>query len=72
MLIQDCHQQVLFLNKVPLPVLEESISIFRDNIFNMSQRKQIPYLIYQVLERELLLEDSGLTTEAKEEGLPER
>ena len=39
MLIQDCHQQVLFLNKVPLPVLEESITIFRENIFTMSGRK---------------------------------
>ena len=45
-LIQDCHQQVLFLNRVPLAVLEESIQVFRENIFSMTDRRQIPYLIY--------------------------
>ena len=29
----------------------------------MSDRKQIPYLIYQLLEREYVLEEAGLTSE---------
>jgi len=43
---------------VPLSVLEEAISVFRANIFSISDRKQIPHLIYQILERELLLEEA--------------
>jgi hypothetical protein len=56
-LITDCHDHVKFLNTVYLPLLEQSIDIFRDNIFDMQQRKQIPYLIYQVVEREFLMNE---------------
>ena len=34
-------------------VLEDSIEIFRKNIFSMTDRRQIPYLIYQILERDV-------------------
>jgi hypothetical protein len=44
---------VKFLNKLPLGVLEESLTVFRNNIFSMADRKQIPTLIYKVLETEL-------------------
>lgn len=42
-------------------VLEDCIGIFRKNLFSMSGRKQIPFQIYEVLERELILEETGLT-----------
>ena len=45
-LISDCYEQVKFLNQVPLPVLEEAIKLFRDNVFSITGRKQIPHLIY--------------------------
>jgi hypothetical protein len=45
-LIEDCYQQVKFLNQLPLTVLEGSLKAFRENIFSMSGRKQIPNLIY--------------------------
>ena len=41
-LITDCHESVKFLNKLPLGVLEESLQVFRNNIFSMADRKQIP------------------------------
>jgi hypothetical protein len=44
---------VKFLNKLPLGVLEESLTVFRNNIFSMADRKQIPTLIYKILETEL-------------------
>ena len=46
MLINDCYEQVKFLNQLPLSVLEESISAFRTNIGSMTDRKRIPHLIY--------------------------
>lgn len=61
-LISDCHESVKFLNKLPMGVLEESLQIFRQNIFNMADRKQIPTFIYKVLENELeneAIEGSG-------------
>lgn len=48
----DTYNCVKFMNKLPLGVLEESLSIFRNNIFNMSDRKMIPVKIYEVLVRE--------------------
>ena len=45
-LIYDCYDSVKFLNKLPLGVLEESIHIFRKNLFSMADRKQIPNKIY--------------------------
>ena len=42
-------------------VLEDCIAIFRENLFSISGRKQIPFQIYEVLERELILEETGLT-----------
>ena len=41
-LIGDCMESVTFLNKLPMGVLEESLSVFRNNIFSNSDRKQIP------------------------------
>jgi hypothetical protein len=55
-LITDCHESVKFLNKLPMGVLEESMQVFRDNIFSMPDRKQIPIKIYQLLETELAAE----------------
>jgi len=34
------------LNQVPLQVLEQSIKLFREHVFSMSERKRIPHLIY--------------------------
>ena len=45
-LINDCFEQVKFLNSLPLAVLEESITVFRENIFSMTDRRMIPHLIY--------------------------
>ena len=52
-LITDCHESVMFLNKLPMGVLEESLHVFRSNIFSMADRKQIPTQIYKILETEL-------------------
>jgi len=41
-------------------VLDESLKIFRENIFSVSGRKQIPHEIYQVLEKQLIKEEHGL------------
>ena len=49
MLINDTFEQVKFLNTLPLSVLEESITIFRKNIFSMTDRRKIPHQIYEVL-----------------------
>ena len=65
-LITDCHDHVKFLNTVYLPLLEQSIETFRNNIFDMQQRKQIPYLIYQVVEREFLLAEEFEATSGSE------
>jgi hypothetical protein len=51
-LIFDCHDSVKFLNRLPLSVLEESIDVFRKNLFSMTDRKQIPKQIYHILEKE--------------------
>ena len=53
MLIEDCYEQVKFLNQLPLTVLEASIQSFRENIFSMAGRKQIPNLIYETIVQEL-------------------
>lgn len=45
-LITDCNYSVNFLNKLPLSILNESIQVFRNNIFSMQDRKQIPHLLY--------------------------
>lgn len=49
-----------FLNTLPLPVLEESLAVFRENIFSMTERKQIPHRVYEILERQLIKEEHGL------------
>ena len=64
-LIGDTHQQVRFLNSLPLNVLDESLQVFRDNIFSITGRKQIPHLVYQVLERQLIKEEHGLIEDAE-------
>lgn len=38
-LLFDCYDCVKYLNKLPLGVLEESINIFRKNLFSMTDRK---------------------------------
>lgn len=38
-MIEDTYECVKFLNKLPLSALEDSITIFRTNLFNMSDRK---------------------------------
>jgi hypothetical protein len=48
----------MFLNKLPMGVLEESLQAFRTNIFSMADRKQIPTRIYKILETELEAEKS--------------
>lgn len=55
-MIKDTHDCVKFLNKLPLGVLEESLSVFRENLFSMSDRKRIPILIYEILQKEYKLE----------------
>ena len=54
-----------FLNSLPLNVLDESLAVFRENIFSMQGRKQIPHQIYQILERQLIKEEHGLVEEAE-------
>jgi hypothetical protein len=39
-----------------LSVLEESITVFRANIFSMTDRRKIPHLIYEVVRQELIEE----------------
>lgn len=55
-MIKDTYECVKFLNKLPLGVLEESLSIFRTNLFSMSDRKMIPVKIYEVMKKEYQLE----------------
>lgn len=40
-------------------MLEESCDAFRKNLFSMSGRKQIPNLIYSILEKELKNEEAA-------------
>lgn len=49
-LIADCHESVRFLNSLPMGILEESLSVFRQSVFSMSERKAIPGRIYKLLE----------------------
>ena len=63
MLINDTFEQVKFLNTLPLAVLEESITIFRNNIFSMTDRRKIPYEIYEVLQQELVSEGKSEASE---------
>ena len=58
-LIMDCHECVKFLNKLPMGVLEESLQVFRQSIFSMADRKQIPTAIYKILEAELAAEQGN-------------
>ena len=66
-LIEDCYEQVKFLNQLPLSVLEGSLKAFRENIFSMAGRKQIPNLIYETIlaehanEAQLKTEDGRAT-----------
>lgn len=46
-------------------VLEESLQVFRQSIFSMAERKQIPTAIYRVLEAELAAEE-GKESELRE------
>ena len=59
-MIKSTFEQVAFLNSLPLNVLDESLKIFRENIFSLSGRKQIPHEIYQVLEKQLIKEEHGI------------
>ena len=62
-LIENCHEQVIFLNTLPLSVLDESLTAFRENIFSIAGRKQIPHQIYQILEKQMIKEEHGLFEE---------
>ena len=44
-------------------MLEESLQAFRENIFSLSGRKQIPHKIYEILEKQLIKEEHGLVEE---------
>jgi len=65
-LITDCQEQVKLLNSLPLNVVDESLEVFRNNIFSITGRKQIPHLIYEILEKQLIKEEHGLVDEAEE------
>lgn len=68
MLIEDCYEQVKFLNQLPLTVLESSIKSFRENIFSMAGRKQIPNLIYESILQELANEANEVQDGEKADG----
>ena len=54
---------------LPANVVEQSINVFRDNLFDMTQRKNIPHKIYEILEAELIEEQkSDLYNEIGEKG----
>jgi hypothetical protein len=65
-LITDCKEQVNLLNSLPLNVVDESLEVFRENIFSLSGRKQIPHLIYEILERQMIKEEHNLIEETEE------
>ena len=44
------------------------MQVFRENIFSMADRKQIPTRIYQILENELQAEQAQEETALNEEG----
>jgi len=64
-LITDCQDQVAFLNTLPLNVLDESLQVFRENIFSITGRKQIPHQIFQILSNQLIKEEHGLLEEGE-------
>jgi hypothetical protein len=53
-LMEETLLQVQFLNQVPANVVEQSVEVFRENIFSYSGRRQIPHKIYEILEQELI------------------
>jgi hypothetical protein len=67
-LIEDCYEQVKFLNQLPLTVLDASIKSFRENIFSMAGRKQIPNLIYESILQELANEAQEVQDGEKPDG----
>ena len=52
--MEETLLQVQFLNQVPANVVEQSVEVFRENIFSYSGRRQIPHKIYEILEQELI------------------
>lgn len=62
----------MFLNKLPMGVLEESLQAFRSNIFSMADRKQIPTRIYKILETELEAEKSETQSAATVENVTQQ
>jgi hypothetical protein len=46
----DTYQSVKLLGSLDLAVLEESLQIFRDNLFQSQGRKKTPQLIASLLE----------------------
>ena len=55
------------MNSLPRNVLAEGLQAFRENIFSITGRKQIPHLIYQSLEKQLIKEEHGLAEEVEDE-----
>ena len=47
-------------------MLDESLQVFRENIFSIAGRKQIPHQIYQILEKQLIKEEHGLVEDGEE------
>lgn len=52
---------------MPLNVLEQALEHFRDNVFSIQNRKKIPQLIYQVIEKEMILENEENASESDSE-----
>ena len=48
-------------------MLEQALEHFRDNVFSVKDRKRIPHLIYQVVEKELILENEENTSASDSE-----
>ena len=46
-------------------MLDESLSVFRQNIFSIAGRKQIPHEIYQIIEKQIIKEEHGLVEEGE-------
>jgi hypothetical protein len=55
-LIEECHAQCQFLNQLPSSVVDQSMAVFREKLFSMTERKAIPHAIYEILETELIEE----------------
>ena len=58
-LFEETYQQTQFLNQLPANVIERSIEVFRENLYDVGLRKQIPHQIYQILEAELIEEQKS-------------